>query len=455
VDDRYHWIEHVHGKEGARIVAQSHSAAVDRIEAIVREEGIDCDFERLDGYLFVPPGDPQDELKREFEAAVRAGLRRVVWAQRAPLDGFETGKCLRVPGQAQFHPLRYLTGIDLAIERRGGRIHRDTHAESIEHGDAPRVTTREGFVIEAKDVIVATNSPVHTRLKIHPKQAAYRTYVIAARVPRGAVTRALYYDTLWPYHYVRLATPRDDGNTELLIVGGEDHKTGQADDAGDRWAALESWMRERFPVAGDIADRWSGQVFEPADGVAFIGRDADHLYLSTGDSGMGMTHGTIAGILLTDLIQGRENPWSKLYDPGRVSLRAAGEMAKENLNFASKYGQYLTGGDVRSVEEIPPGGGALLRHGAKKLAAYRDEQGELHVRSAVCTHLGCIVAWNTAEKTWDCPCHGSRFDPYGRVLDGPANTDLPPERLEKPKGMPVRESTRASGRWVRVGRVKR
>jgi len=203
VDDRYHWIEHVHGAEGARTVAQSHSAAVDRIEAITREEGIACDFERLDGYLFVPPGDPLDELEHEFEAAVRAGVRNLVWAQRAPLDGFETGKCLKFANQAQFHPLRYLTGLDRAIEERGGRIYRDTHAASIEHGDPPRVTTREGFVIEAADVIVATNSPVHTMLKIHPKQAAYRTYVIAARVPRGSVAKGLYYDTLTPYQIGR------------------------------------------------------------------------------------------------------------------------------------------------------------------------------------------------------------------------------------------------------------
>jgi len=173
---------------------------------------------------------------------------------------------------------------------------------------------------------------------------------------------------------------------------------------------------------------------------------------------MGMTHGTIAGMLLTDLIQGRANPWAKLYDPGRISLRAMGVMTRETLNFAGKYAQYLTKGDVRSVEEIPPGGGALLRHGTKKLAAYRDEQGELHVASAVCPHLGCIVAWNSAERSWDCPCHGSRFDPYGRVIDGPANTDLTPESLDSEKdrkGMPIRESTRASGRWVRAGRRER
>jgi glycine/D-amino acid oxidase-like deaminating enzyme len=205
VDDRYHWIEHVHGGRGARIVAESHQAAVDRIESIVAEERIDCGFERLDGYLFVPPGDPRDELDREFEAAVRAGVHRVVWAQRAPLDGFETGKCLRFADQAQFHPLRYLAALDLAIERMGGRIHRDTHAASIEEGPPRRVIARDGGSVTAQDVVVATNSPVHTRLKIHPKQAAYRTYVIAARVPRGSVAKALYYDTLWPYHYVRLA----------------------------------------------------------------------------------------------------------------------------------------------------------------------------------------------------------------------------------------------------------
>jgi Rieske Fe-S protein len=175
--------------------------------------------------------------------------------------------------------------------------------------------------------------------------------------------------------------------------------------------------------------RWSGQVMETIDGLAFIGRnplDEADVFIVTGDSGMGMTHGTIAGILLTDLILGRENPWETLYDPARKTLGAAGEFAKENLNVLRQYGDWLTGGEVASVEAVQPGTGAILRRGLTKVAAYRDEQGVLHERSAICPHLGCIVAWNEAEKTWDCPCHGSRFDRHGTVLNGPANSDLSP-----------------------------
>ena len=166
---------------------------------------------------------------------------------------------------------------------------------------------------------------------------------------------------------------------------------------------------------------------ETMDGLAFIGRnpmDDPNVYIVTGDSGMGMTHGTIAGILLTDLIQGRDNPWATLYDPSRKTLKAAGEFTKENLNVVKKYGEWMTGGDVKSSSDIAPGHGAILRRGMSKIAAYRDELGTLHERSATCTHLGCIVHWNDTEHTWDCPCHGSRFDRFGKVINGPANSDL-------------------------------
>ena len=228
-----------------------------------------------------------------------------------------------------------------------------------------------------------------------------------------------------PYHYVRLQAESD--GTEILIVGGEDHKTAQADDADARYARLEEWARERFPAIESVEFRWSGQVMEPVDGVAFIGRnplDAHNVYIATGDSGQGMTHGTIAGILLTDLIVGRECSWAALYDPSRVTLGSAGEFAKENINVAAQYADYVTGGDVSSTDEIAQGTGAIIRRGLTKVAAYRDDTGTLHELSAVCTHLGCIVAWNSSEKTWDCPCHGSRFDSYGRVFQGPANSDL-------------------------------
>jgi nitrite reductase/ring-hydroxylating ferredoxin subunit len=246
------------------------------------------------------------------------------------------------------------------------------------------------------------------------------TYVIAAPVPRGAVPQVLAWDTGDPYHYVRL-------HDDLLIVGGEDHKSGQAADSPERYRRLEAWARERFPMMGEPAFAWGGQVMEPADYLGFIGRnpfDDERIFVVTGDSGMGLTHGTIAGMLLTDLILGRKNPWEELYSPSRLPFRAAGGMALEDLNMAAQYGDWLTGGDVRSAADIAPGSGAVVRRGLEKLAVYRDPDGVLHERSAACPHLGCIVQWNPGESTWDCPCHGSRFDACGRVINGPANRDL-------------------------------
>ena len=437
IDDRYFKIERWHGGKAARLAAESHTAAIARIESIVAEEGIDCDFERLDGYLFVPPGESTEVLDHELEAAHRAGLNDVARIERAPLDSFNTGPCLRFPRQGQFHPLRYLAALARAIERDGGRIFGGTHAAKIEGGPTALVETRGGPVVTAGWVVVATNTPVNDLVAIHTKQAAYRTYVIGARVPRGSVPKGLYWDTADPYHYVRLQklppgiaaaqTESRAGVYEVLIVGGEDHKTGQAHDAGERYARLENWARERFPMMEEVEFRWSGQVMELHDGVAFIGvnpLDAVNVFIATGDSGMGMTHGTIAGMLLTDLILGRENEWEALYSPSRIALRAASEFVKENVNFAAQYLDWVTGGEVSSLEEIPPDSGAVIRRGLSKVAVYRDSQGVLHERSAVCSHLGCIVAWNPAEKSWDCPCHGSRFDPFGRVVNGPAIGDL-------------------------------
>jgi len=423
LDDRYFEIERLHGEKGARLGAESHTAAIDRIEAIVAKEKIACDFERLDGYLFVPPGDSTDVLDKELEAVHRAGLKNVECIRRAPLEGFNTGPCLRFPRQAQFHPLKYLDALAQAIEAKGGRIFNKTHAEEFKDGSPVQVKTGRGPVVSAGAIVVATNTPVNDLVAIHTKQAAYRTYVIGLRVPKGLVAKALYWDTPDPYHYVRL---QEVPGYEVLIVGGEDHKTGQADDADERFARLEAWTRERFPAAGAMEFHWSGQIIEPIDSLAFIGRNPGdkNIYVATGDSGNGMTHGTIAGILLTDLILGRENEWETLYDPSRISLRAAPEFARENLNFLAQYSDYATPGDLDQVQEIPAGTGALVRQELKKLAVYRDSDGSLHKCSAVCPHLACIVAWNDAEKTWDCPCHGSRFDPYGKVLNGPANADL-------------------------------
>jgi len=424
LDDRYFNLEKLHGQRGAQLSADSHTAAIDRIEDIVAKERIQCKFERLDGYLFLPPGESADLIDRELAAAHRAGLTQVERIARAPLRDFDTGPCLRFPRQAQFHPMKYLDALSHVIEKNGGRIFNNTHADEFK-SEEQTVKTNEGAVVSAGAIVVATNTPVNDWVTLHTKQAAYRTYVIGVRIPRGSVTRALYWDTPDPYHYIRLA---DSDSHEVLVVGGEDHKTGQADDTEERFNRLEAWTRERFADAGEIEFQWSGQIMEPVDSLAFIGRNPgeQNVYVATGDSGNGMTHGTIAGILLTDLILGRKNDWTSLYDPSRISARALGEFTKENLNAVAQFSDYVTAGDVDTAREIPRGSGSVVRRGLKKVAIYRDTHGVLHERSAVCPHLGCIVDWNSTERTWDCPCHGSRFDPEGKVVNGPALAGLGP-----------------------------
>jgi glycine/D-amino acid oxidase-like deaminating enzyme/nitrite reductase/ring-hydroxylating ferredoxin subunit len=427
-DDGMSNIERLHGTEGLKLATDSHAAAVDKIEANIRAENIDCDFYRTSGYLFITPGGlGMDFLQKELEAAHRVGRNEAHFVERAPLPSFNTGQCLCYPNQGQFHPLKYLAGLAMAIRRNGGELHNQTHAALIKGGNPARVETSQGRVITCDAVVVATNTPVNDRVTMHTKQHPYRTYVLGLKVPKGAIPRNLYWDTMDPYHYVRLQD--FDATHEILISGGEDHKTGQAHDTARRYDALEKWTRERFPEAGEIAFNWSGQVMEPVDCLAYIGRnpnDEPNVFIATGDSGMGMTHGTIAGMLLTDLILGRPNPWEKLYDPSRKSLKGAPTFVKENLNVAMEYGQWVTPGEVKSPSEVAPDSGAVMRRGAVKVACYRDASGQVHEFSAICPHLQCIVAWNGAEKTWDCPCHGSRFTAVGEVVNGPANSNLPP-----------------------------
>jgi len=430
LDDRYYELERLHGERGSRLAAESHGAAIDLIERVAREEEIDCDFERLDGYLFAPPDETTQELERELDAARRAGLGDVCWVERAPIEDFDTGRCLRFPRQAQVSPLPYLTGLARAVERGGGRIHTATHAQEIRGGSPACVTTSAGHTVTAGAVVVATNAPVIDRLLVSTREGKYRTYVIGAHVPHGSVTRALYWDTPDPYHYVRLQTVKDGRGSvthDLLIVGGEDERTGDHDDGDERFAELYRWTRRRWPMIGKIEFQWSGQIVEPTDGLAYIGRmplDRPNVLIATGDSGHGMTHGTIAGVLLNDLIHGRRNEWASLYDPSRLRSTTTTDFVSENLNVLAHYTDWLTGGEVSSADEIKPGEGCIVRRGLSKVAAYRDEQGVLHESSAVCTHAGCPVSWNSTEKSWDCPCHGSRFDRYGRVVNGPANRNL-------------------------------
>jgi Rieske Fe-S protein len=289
-------------------------------------------------------------------------------------------------------------------------------------GREPQVVTADGLVVRARSIVLATNYPLMSRM--FAKLPAYRTFVIGARVPKGAIAKALYWDSADPYHYVRI---QEEAEHDVLIVGGEDHRTGQEDDGEKRFERLAEWTRRHFPAAGDVLYRWSGQVLETHDGLAFIGRFSSgepNVYLITGDSGMGMTHGTIGGLLVADLVAGRENPWTEVFDPSRIATQSIAEAVPEIVSSTLPYADWLTGGDVASVDEIEPGTGAIVSHGTTKIAAYRDEEGRVHQRSAVCVHLGCLVRFNTLEKTWDCPCHGSRYGVDGHAINAPAMTGL-------------------------------
>lgn len=426
IDDRFTEIERVHGEDGARLAAQSHRAAIDLIETLARDERIDCGFARVDGYLFLGGDTTLEELAREAAAARRAGLE-VSEVGALPLSAGVSVPALRFPRQAQFQPLRYLAGLAVAFERLGGLICGSSRASSVA-GGTPATVEANGQRIECDAIVVATNSPVNDRTVIHTKQAPYTTYVIALEMAQGAVPAALYWDTVDPYHYVRVAAGDEaTGQPPLLIVGGEDHKTGQADDKEQRFRRLADWAGRTFGIHGEPAWRWSGQVMETLDGLGFIGRnplDRDNVFLITGDSGMGLTHGTLGAMIVSDLINGLVNPWAALYDPSRKPLATLKTFAEENINVALQMRDWLTPGEVSSPEQIARGSGAVVREGLQKQAVYRDDEGALHRCSAVCPHLGCIVRWNGVEGIWDCPCHGSRFDPFGKVVTGPSRADL-------------------------------
>ena len=428
IDDRYQKLEKEFGTEKTRLVYKSHSAAIDCIESLVSEEKIDCDFERLDGYLFLGENDKVETLEKELDVCHRIGFTDCELWRSVPISFFpEQRACMRFKRQAKFHVVKYLRALARAVVRGGGQILMGAHALGIEDGKTATVKFSNGRKIRAAHVVVATNTPITDMVKVHTKQAAYRSYVIAAKIPKDMVN-GLYWDTSDPYHYVRTSPMDGDPFHELLIIGGEDHKTGQDEDKAEAcFKRLEEWGRKMFPVLGPIQYRWSGQVMETVDGLAYIGRDPAHgenVFIATGDSGMGMTHGTLAGLLLTDAIRGIDNPWKELYDPSRKTIQAAMDYVAENLNVVAQYADYVKPGDARSIASIQPGEGALLHHNGEAVAVYRDDNGYTYQCSAVCPHLKALVRWNDVEKSWDCPAHGSRFCENGDVVNGPSATGL-------------------------------
>jgi len=421
IDDRIYRIAEWHGDEKAKLAVESHSEAISQIEKIAAAESIECDFLRVDGFL-IEAEDGEDDLEKELETAHRLGFSQIEKINRAPIKDFDTGSCLRFPRQAQFHILKYLSGLAKAVEAGGGRLFSNTKATEWTGGDAPEVKVERGQTIRARQIVLATNYPLQS--KMFAQLPAYRTYAIGAKIPKNSIEKCLIWDTADPYIYVRTQPETD---CDVLIVGGEDHRVGQADDADARFGRLWQWTQKRFPMATEITYKWSGQFFETHDGLAFIGgysSSEPNIFLITGDSGMGMTHGTIGGMLVSDLILGKENDWTEVYEPTRILTQSITEAVPEILSSTAPYVDWLKGGDVSSADEIKNGDGAIISHGTTKIAAYRDEDGNLHQRSAVCTHLGCIVRFNSLEKTWDCPCHGSRFGTDGNVINSPAIAPL-------------------------------
>lgn len=421
-DDRYWVIERDHGAAVAGTVADSFGKAIDVIESIVAEAGIDCEFERLDGVLVSCAEDPRAALTRELEAARRAGVD-VELVDAAPEGYSVCGPHLRFSRQAQFHPFKYVLGLAAALPSRCA-LFAGTRAREIEEVEDSVIVRTDGGTIQCSAAVVATNTPFNERFGLHLRQTAYQTYVVAGLAAKGALPRTLLWDDGDPYHYVRCAPY--DSRQDVVIVGGADHKTGHGSDAIDPVDDLAAWAFRHVPALSTIHWRWSGEVIEPVDGLANLGREpgSRNIYVITGDSGNGITHATIGAIIVDALVRRQQAPWLDAYDPSRSRLQHIAQFARDQADIASQYTDWLTAGDLPGVGELGFECGAVIRRGLRKIAIYRDAGGDLYANSATCPHLGCIVQWNAAEKTWDCPCHGSRFTAYGALLHGPADRRL-------------------------------
>jgi Rieske Fe-S protein len=339
---------------------------------------------------------------------------------------FAGGPGIRFSGQARFHPRKYLAGVARAISDRGGMIFEHTSAE--EFSDAPLSLKANGHTIKCGYVVVATHTPVVGNAGMigatlfQTKLALYTSYVVGGRIEKGRLPDALFWDTAAPYHYLRIEPHRDH---DVVIFGGEDHKTGQVDKTSACFERLERTMRAVADKV-EITHRWSGQVIETPDGLPYIGETADRQFAGTGFSGNGMTFGTLTAMMATDRLLGVMNPWTDLFDPSRKKIvGGAWNYVTENKD----YPYYLVrdrfaGAEGRSLREVPRGSGRVLSLDGKHVAVYRDADGSRTKRSAICTHMGCTVSWNDAERTWDCPCHGSRFKLDGSVISGPAESPL-------------------------------
>jgi glycine/D-amino acid oxidase-like deaminating enzyme/nitrite reductase/ring-hydroxylating ferredoxin subunit len=428
-DERLTTLTRRFGREAAERTWRGGQIAIDLIESNVESLGIECGFQRVPGFLFASIDSGKEEsssLRDEADAAASLGFA-ARFVERGPLL---SRPAVMYADQAVFHPLAYLAALAKAVHGEGSLVCEDAEVTALE--DDPPTAEVNGARIRFDHVVIATHVPL-VGLKsvlgatlLQTKLYPYSTYVVGARLPQGHLAPGLYNDTADPYHYLRVhETP--DGR--YAIFGCADHKTGVADDTEERFREVERALHRLLPEA-TVERRWSGQVIETTDGLPFIGMTADRQFAATGYAGNGLTFGTLAGIMARDAVLDEPNPWQELLDPGRKTPASAGTFVREN----AAYPYYLVLDRLRedrrsTPEDVAPGEGRVLRLGGRHVACHRTADGELKLVDAVCTHMGCLVRWNTAERTWDCPCHGSRFTVDGKVIGGPAEEPL--ERVQR------------------------
>lgn len=422
------------GEEAAALVWEAGSVAMDAIKGIAKECDIDCDFRRVPGFLHAALDDDEGEarsLERDAQLAQKLGLP----AKFELSVPYVKRPGIRFPNQAKFHPLKYLAGLARQIDGDGSSLFEG--AEVSEFKEEPQRVTVGKHEIHADYIVIATHVPLTGKTGLinaalfQSKLFLYSSYVIGATIPRGLIAEASFWDTASPYHYLRV----EAGKTrDYVIFGGEDHKTGQDDDPEACYARLEETLLKFIPAA-KVDHRWSGQVVETNDGLPYIGETAEHQFAATGFAGNGMTFGTLSALMARDAVLGRDNPWQSLFSIDRKKVRrSAWRYLKENFDYPYYYVEdRLARVEGDSTRKVRRGQGRIIELDGERVACARDEKGKLTSVSPYCTHMGCLVHWNGAEKTWDCPCHGSRFHPSGDVLTGPAESPLEPHKKPSAK----------------------
>jgi glycine/D-amino acid oxidase-like deaminating enzyme/nitrite reductase/ring-hydroxylating ferredoxin subunit len=415
------------GEEGGRTYASSNQAGIERVAELAGELGIDCDFERASNFVYTESADEVHKIRDEVEAARRCGVgARFTTETDLP---FPIAGAVCVEDQAQFHPRKYVLPLAGAIHGDGSHVLELSRARDLEKREGRWLVETEGGAVQARHVVVATHLPFLDRGFFFAKAHPGMSYAVSAEIEERSAPRGMYISATQPSRSIR-STPRD-GGSRTLVVGGEGHKPGLEEDTERRYGALERFLAERFE-AGPVEHRWSTHDYSPVDGVPYIGRltrGSEDVYVATGFAKWGLTKGTLAAMLITDLIVGRASPWASFYDAKRLKPAAsAPTFLRENGQVALHFfrGRIKRRSSRDELARLEPGQGKIVRSGAKQVAAYRDDAGRLHLLSPTCTHLGCVVEWNTAERTWDCPCHGSRYTGTGVVVEGPAVDPLRP-----------------------------